>query len=288
MHFVQRQVSDQVKTMLSDVTCVTPRFWRDAQLPFIEARSIGDGRKVHYSRHSHEIFSIGAITSGRCLYLHEKTRQAISVGTVVLMTPGAVHACNPIDDQPWSYLMLYVEPHWLAGIQHDGERGEQQGFQPIAATHTQSPELFNGLIDLYEQLTDPDQDVLAKHQAAVGFFSMVQQSLGRSMSTPKAANVRVERVAEYIDAHFMRSIRLEDMCAAASLSEAYLIRAFEQRYHMTPHAYLTNRRVQYAQTQLRDGATIAAIAQQSGFSDQAHLQRVFKKHLAATPGQYKA
>ncbi|MFJ7883077.1 AraC family transcriptional regulator [Pseudomonas sp. NPDC096917] len=274
--------------MLSDVTRATPKFWRDAQLPFIEARSIDDGRKVHYSRHSHEIFSIGAITSGQCVYLHEKTRQAISAGTVVLMNPGAVHACNPIEDKPWSYLMLYVDPHWLAGIQHGGEWGEPQGFQPIAATYTQSPELFNGLIDVYQHLTDPDQEVLAKQQAAVGFFSKVQQSLGRSRSTPKVVNQRVERVGEYIDAHFMHSIRLEDMCAVASLSEAYLIRAFEQRYHMTPHAYLTNRRVQYAQAQLREGATIAAIAQQSGFSDQAHLQRVFKKHLAATPGQYKA
>ena len=115
----------------------------------------------------------------------------------------------------------------------------------------------------------------------------MQQELGGSVALPKTANLRVERVAEYIDAHFMRSIRLEDMCDAASLSQAYLIRAFEQRYHMTPHAYLTNRRVQFAQTQLRDGAPIAAIAQQSGFADQAHLQRVFKKHLAATPGQYK-
>ena len=269
--------------MPSDATSAIPRFWRDPHLPFIEARSIGDGRNICYTRHSHEEFSIGAITAGRCTYVHEKTRHTVSTGTVVLMNPGEVHACNPIEDEPWSYLMLYVDPHWLASLQ--GE--EAQAGQPVAATHTQSPALFNGLINLYAQLTDSVCETLAKHEAAVSFFSMMQRSLGSSTALPKTANLRVERVAEYIDAHFMRSIRLEDMCDAASLSQAYLIRAFEQRYHMTPHAYLTNRRVQYAQAQLRDGAPIAAIAQQSGFSDQAHLQRVFKKHLAATPGQYK-
>lgn len=269
--------------MPSDATSAIPRFWRDPHLPFIEARSIGDGRKICYTRHSHEEFSIGAITSGRCTYVHEKTRHTVSTGTVVLMNPGEVHACNPIEDEPWSYLMLYVDPHWLASLQGEGE----QGAQPVSATHTQSPALFNGLINLYAQLIDPVGETLAKHEAAVSFFSMMQRSLGSSTALPKTANLRVERVAEYIDAHFMRSIRLGHMCAVASLSEAYLIRAFEQRYHMTPHAYLTNRRVQYAQTLLREGATIAAIAQQSGFSDQAHLQRVFKKHLAATPGQYK-
>ncbi|MFH6568682.1 MULTISPECIES: AraC family transcriptional regulator [Pseudomonas] len=279
--------STQTNPAAIDPSCATPRFWRDAQLPFIEARSIADGRKVCYARHSHEIFSIGAITSGCCNYLHEKTCHSISAGTVVLMNPGDVHACNPLDDQPWSYVMLYVDAQWLAGIEQGFAEEASEVFQPVAATHTQSAALFNGLTGLYAQLVDPHRDVLAKHEAAVLFFSSMQQELGRSVALRKPANVRVERAAEYIDEHFLRTIRLQDICAAASLSEAYLIRAFEQRYHMTPHAYLINRRIQHAQTQLREGALIADIAQQTGFADQAHFQRVFKKHLAATPGQYK-
>lgn len=68
-----------------------PRFWRDAALPFIEARAIGDGRKVCYSRHSHDHFSIGAITAGRSTYLHERSKFQVKSGTVVLMNPGDVH-----------------------------------------------------------------------------------------------------------------------------------------------------------------------------------------------------
>ncbi len=48
-------------------------FWRDDALPFIEARSIADGREVCYTRHAHEHFSIGAITAGRSTYLHEQS-----------------------------------------------------------------------------------------------------------------------------------------------------------------------------------------------------------------------
>lgn len=273
--------------MSIDAASVTPRFWRDAQLPFIEARWIEDGREVCYARHSHEIFSIGAITSGRSIYLHEKSRHTISSGTVVLMNPGEVHACNPIEDQSWSYVMMYVDTHWLAAIQQGCEEGEGPGFQPIAVTHTQSPALFSGLTGLYAQLINPAFDALVKYEAAVAFFMLMQQALGGTSLALKKINPKVERAAEYINAHFMHTVRLEDMCVAASLSEAYLIRAFEQRYHMTPHAYLINRRIQHAQAQLREGAPIADIAQATGFADQAHFQRVFKKHLAATPGQYK-
>ncbi len=79
-----------------------PHFWRDDALPFIEARAIADGREVCYAPHSHEHFSIGAITAARSTYIHEQPRLQVSAGTVALMNPGDVPACNPIDDQPWS------------------------------------------------------------------------------------------------------------------------------------------------------------------------------------------
>lgn len=90
-------------------TDIAPRFWRDPALPFIEARSIADGHKVCYNRHAHEQFSIGCITAGQSTYLSEGEQWRVGAGTVVLMNPGVVHACNPIDDQPWSYRMLYVD-----------------------------------------------------------------------------------------------------------------------------------------------------------------------------------
>ncbi|MGA3680202.1 AraC family transcriptional regulator [Pseudomonas graminis] len=264
-----------------------PVFWRDAQLPFIEARSIDDGRKVCYSRHSHDVFSIGAITAGQSTYLHEKTTQTIAAGTVVLMNPGEVHACNPIDDQPWSYLMLYVNAQWLGALQRDCGVNNGGMLRGYPATHSRDPLLFKGLLDLHRRLVDSQLDTLAKQEAAVGFFSLVEQRLGGSTLTPRQPNPKVERAARYIDAHYLQPIRLEDLCAVANLSEAYLIRAFEQHYHMTPHAWLVNRRIQHGQAQLRSGEPIADIAQQSGFADQAHFQRAFKKHLAVTPGQYK-
>lgn len=265
----------------------TPVFWRDAALPFIEARSIEDGRKVCYSRHSHTVFSIGAITAGQSTYLHEKTCQTIRTGTVVLMNPSDVHACNPIDDQPWSYVMLYVDADWLGRLQQVCRGDDSAVFQPVAAIQSQDAGLFAGLLDLHRLLIDPEREPLEKHEAAVTFFTLMQQRLGGAQAPLKKASARVERAAAYINANFLQAIRLEDICAAASLSEAYLIRAFEQHYHMTPHAFLINRRIQHAQEQLREGEAIAAIAQQSGFADQAHFQRVFKKHLAATPGQYR-
>src|SRR5690242_16455624 len=84
-----------------------PKFWRDAELPFIEAREVKDGRKVCYAKHTHESFSIGAITAGQSTYLNGRVSERVGAGAVVVINPGDVHACNPIDEQPWSYRMFY-------------------------------------------------------------------------------------------------------------------------------------------------------------------------------------
>ena len=264
-----------------------PRFWRDDALPFIEARSIADGREVCYARHSHEHFSIGAITAGRSTYLHEQSAFEVSVGTVVLMNPGDVHACNPIEDQPWSYLMLYVDTPWLTDLQRQLGFSDDAAFRRFSATHTRDANLFAGLVDLYEVLVDPQQDVLRKHSVAVEFFTDVQLRLNPVDQPLREPNFKLERAADYIRDHCTQTLSLEDICEAAQLSPSYLIRAFKQHYGMTPHAFLVNRRIQFARDQLRSGKLIADVALEAGFADQAHFQRAFKQHLAATPGQYR-
>ena len=68
----------------------------------------------------------------------------------------------------------------------------------------------------------------------------------------------------------------------------HLIRTFKREYAITPHAYIVNCRIEFSRTQLRKGLPIAAVACEAGFADQAHLQRTFKRIVAATPAQYRA
>jgi AraC-like DNA-binding protein len=264
-----------------------PRFWRDDALPFIEARSIADGRQVCYTRHAHEHFSIGAITAGCSTYVHEQAQWRVDAGTVVLMNPGDVHACNPVDNQPWSYLMLYVDTPWLTDLQHQLGFSHDLAFRRFATTHTRDAVLFDGLKTLYDVLVDHQQDVLRKHSAAVEFFTEVQLRLNPVEPPLREPNFKLERAADYIRDNCTQMLKLEDICAAAQLSPSYLIRAFKQHYGMTPHAFLVNRRIQFARDRLRSGKLIADVALEAGFADQAHFQRAFKQHLAATPGQYR-
>ena len=258
-------------------------FWHDPALPFIEARAVQDGRHVCYDKHSHAHFSIGAITGGHSHYLNQRSRQEVGPGSLVLMNPEEVHACNPIADQPWSYLMFYLDTDWLRSQQEEAGLGSE--FRPFDMTASRDPLLYQGLQHLHHQLVQ-GPDPLAR-EVACHLFS--RQLLARL--TPARWDDRppqhLQRAAELMQDDSASPLSLSQLSAVAGLTPSHFVRAFSQHYGMTPHAYLLDRRIRHARTLLKQGQPLAEVALASGFADQAHFQRQFKRRVAATPGQYR-
>ena len=258
-------------------------FWHDPALPFIEARAVQDGRHVCYDKHSHAHFSIGAITGGHSHYLNQRSLQEVGPGSLVLMNPEEVHACNPIADQPWSYLMFYLDTDWLRSQQEEAGLGGE--FRPFDMTASRDPLLYQGLQHLHHQLVQ-GPDPLAR-EVACHLFS--RQLLARL--TPARWDDRppqhLQRAAELMQDDSASPLSLSQLSAVAGLTPSHFVRAFSQHYGMTPHAYLLDRRIRHARTLLKQGQPLAEVALASGFADQAHFQRQFKRRVAATPGQYR-
>ncbi|WP_231337413.1 AraC family ligand binding domain-containing protein [Paraburkholderia sprentiae] len=177
-----------------------PRFWRSGALPFIEVRSIDDGHKVCYAKHSHETFSIGAVTGGRSVYLNRHAREWIGAGAVVMMNPDDVHACNPVAGERWSYRMLHVDVGWFTKLQHELGFDRNHAFRAFSQIMTLDAALFNGLNQLCAILSSNDDDIetLRKESAAITFFSHVQQTLNPGRLPERAASRQLARAAAYI------------------------------------------------------------------------------------------
>lgn len=258
-------------------------FWHDPALPFIEARAVQDGRHVCYDKHSHAHFSIGAITGGHSHYLNQRSLQEVGPGSLVLMNPEEVHACNPIADQPWSYLMFYLDTDWLRSQQEEAGLGSE--FRPFDMTASRDPLLYQGLQHLHHQLVEAP-DPLAR-EVACHLFS--RQLLARL--TPARWDDRppqhLQRAAELMQDDSASPLSLSQLSAVAGLTPSHFVRAFSHHYGMTPHAYLLDQRIRHARSLLRQGQPLAEVALASGFADQAHFQRQFKRRVAATPGQYR-
>lgn len=65
-------------------------------------------------------------------------------------------------------------------------------------------------------------------------------------------------------------------------------RSFTERYGMPPHAFRLASRLNRARGLLRAGESVAAAAVETGFADQSHLGRLFRRAFGTTPGRYRA
>ena len=264
----------------------THRFLRDPRLPFVEVRDATDARAAGYGRHSHDTVSVGLVTGGRSRYLHERGLDEVDAGTVVLMNPGAMHACNPHAGSAWSYRMVYIDADWWRRLQCDVDADRAGSLREFDATSLRDPAIGAGVSRVCERLADARADALARHEAVVELAAALNT---RSVATCRdPAPPALARVAEALTLHCDESFSLGDLCAIAGLSEAHLVRSFKRRYGMTPHAFLVDRRLQCSRQELRRGRPIAEVAAQFGFADQAHLQRTFRRVWATTPGHYRA
>jgi AraC-like DNA-binding protein len=96
----------------------------------------------------------------------------------------------------------------------------------------------------------------------------------------------VSRVHELLQQCYAERHTLEALAIEADLHPNYLLAAFKRRYGMTPSVFLRTQRLQRAQIMLRAGKALKAVAQDTGFFDQAHLSRCFRSAFGVTPSAY--
>src|SRR5882757_9314700 len=93
----------------------------------------------------------------------------------------------------------------------------------------------------------------------------------------------LRRSIEFMEEHLENELARE-----AGLSASHFLRSFRQSTGKTPYQFLLNRRVIRAQDLMRDSRTsLTEVALASGFADQHHLARVFRRMTNVTPSTYR-
>ena len=91
-----------------------------------------------------------------------------------------------------------------------------------------------------------------------------------------------------MDEHIGQNISLAELTGLTQLSVFAFIRKFQADFQCSPHAYVLGRRIECAKKLLiRPDAPLKVVAAHSGFSDQRHMTRVFRRMLNVTPAEFR-
>lgn len=103
------------------------------------------------------------------------------------------------------------------------------------------------------------------------------------------SGAQLKLVLDYMHEYFVASVSIAELAQLVDLSASQFARLFRRSTDMSPHQYLLSRRIEKAQELLRrKGESLAAVAAATGFADQSHLTRVFKRVTGVTPHAWRA
>ena len=133
---------------------------------------------------------------------------------------------------------------------------------------------------------DPIVSAIANRFIAINYHTPVAEP---GKQTQRLTHRQMQRIREFVEANLETDIRLEMMAGICGRSTEYFVRVFKATAGVSPYQYVLNLRIERAKALLGvEGASIADVALQCGFSHQEHLTRMFRRFTGVTPGRYRA
>lgn len=269
--------------MSVNIRNIKQRFWRDKAIPHLTIRTTHENT-TGYKSHSHAELSIGLILSGETCLSHQGRSRTLTPGQIILIEPNQIHACNPIEGQPRSYHMLYIDSTWCSNIlsAHHGKTIEQFVCQQPVITDPNIASLLSALIaDLSLTSSVP---LIADLNALLSNI-VLQHCVPADEKKPCSAVTDTVKTKLLYDLTEPPSIKTIAQQLGKPVES--VIRRFKHDFGITPHSFLNNQRIEKAKYLLKCGMNIVDVAVEVGYADQSHLHRAFVHYTAATPRQYQ-
>ena len=219
----------------------------------------------------------------------KKERERRGAGDIAIIPAGIAHCCSW--DAPAQFMVLAIEPTLLQQVSQDWVNPNQIELLPRFMSE---PDAFvQGIFCALEE--EAEIGGLGSYLLVDSLKTALTIHLLRNYCTtqPKLfsdanglSQIKLKLIKDYINEHLDQNLKLDDIAAIAQMSPYHFLRLFKQSTGVTPHQYILHCRISQAKCLLQQSElTIAEIAVRTGFCDQSHLTRYFRRMVGVTPKQ---
>lgn len=201
----------------------------------------------------------------------------LSEGESFFIPPNTEMRYFPDPVEPWEYV-------WFAfGGTPSAQYGEKMGYSITAPTRPLAH--FGRVKSLIRRTID------GLHDGTLGYFGVLSvfYELMDILVSDRRPRTAISAVRELIDESFtITDFTVEKLCLDSGFSHSQLLRLFKEEYGRTIRDYLIDKRLERARVLLETTElSVYSIALSSGFSDDVHFMKSFKRRFGATATEYR-
>jgi AraC-like DNA-binding protein len=240
-----------------------------------------------YPRHWHDELHLCAYTAGSGYLECRGTTHLAVAGDLILTPPSEVHQNWVSDGQSVSFLSLYIDGHALTKAVFEITGRSDIAQLNLARMVRDEIPLKRHFFRTYSAM----ESCASRLETEAALLELVELLLATASSSARPAeplSLQVKRARSYIVERASQSISLAELGKITDLSPFHLHRLFSRQTGMPPHAYQTLLRINRAKELLRSGLPLSEVAATTGFADQSHFTRHFRRLVGIPPGRYSA
>jgi len=239
-----------------------------------------------YDRHRHDTYAIGVTDVGVQAFDYRGVAEASTPGQVVVLHPDETHDGRAGTRDGFGYRILYVAPARI----HEAARAIRGARCPLPFV----PEpvgVNQALASAIEAAFRLDPEPLAIDGLILRLAEALvaaDPSCTGGVALGRLDDAALRRARQFLDAETSRVVRSSDLEEVTGLTRYDLARQFRSAFGTSPYRYSLMRRLDRARSQLRQVRSLADVALDAGFADQAHLSRMFRHAFGVAPARYRA
>jgi AraC-like DNA-binding protein len=238
-----------------------------------------------FAPHRHEALVIAMTEVGGSVIRSRGSVEHTGASLLLVFNPDEPHSGWMGASPRWRYRSLYLEQVALDGVA-DGLGIDKLPY--FTRNCLSDDELIAAFLALHQAFED-QQDTLLQHELLLTTFGKLFRKHGsgglRVYATP-TDQIRLRTAIDFIHGRLASPISLHALSRTLQVTPYQLIRLFKRTTGLTPHAYVTQLRLDAARRYLASGIAIGEAAAAAGFYDQSALTRYFKRAYGLTPLQF--
>lgn len=243
-------------------------------------------RHVHHSYNfSLAVKGASEIDCGNCGETH-----VFKSGDLMLTEAHEVYAARALGKPPWLTRTISISKEKLVSLLDFAADGKQIALPHYTQGAVQNVELRRLFLKLHDSLA-AGQSRLEQESVLLNWVVSVQRNYANqsdSLSNQRfyRETAAIRRVREFIVENISENIKLQDLAEIARLSPFHLNRVFTRQIGLPPHAFQNQLRIEKAGNLIRQKKSLSEIACSTGFADQSHFNRFFKRYTGVTPKRF--